>query len=63
MLFCYLGMDDGKKKKKKVSWATEDNLTRVHYFQLDESERGRGRGERRKRWEVEGEVGGRWREK
>ena len=32
-------MEDGKKKKK-VSWATEDNLTKVHYFHLDESERG-----------------------
>ena len=28
------------KKKKKVSWATEEKLTKIHYFQLDESERG-----------------------
>ena len=27
-------------KKKRVSWATDDNLTTVFYFQLDESERG-----------------------
>ena len=36
--------DDGVRvsvKKKKVSWASEDNLTSVHYFELDESERGK----------------------
>ena len=27
-------------KKKRVSWAADDNLTIVHYFELDESERG-----------------------
>lgn len=31
---------EAKKKKKKVSWATDDNLAKVHYFELDESERG-----------------------
>ena len=27
-------------KKKRVSWASDDNLTIVHYFELNESERG-----------------------
>ncbi len=27
-------------KKKKVSWASDDNLAVMHYFELDESERG-----------------------
>lgn len=27
-------------KKKQVSWASDDNLATVHYFELDESERG-----------------------
>jgi len=27
-------------KKKRVSWAEEDNLVMVHYFEMDESERG-----------------------
>lgn len=28
-------------KKKKVSWAGDDSLTKIHYFELDESERGK----------------------
>ena len=31
---------DPSKKKKKVTWAVDDNLTMVRYFELDESERG-----------------------
>lgn len=27
-------------KKKRVSWASNDNLIQVHYFQMDDSERG-----------------------
>lgn len=29
------------KKKKKVTWASDDNLTTMHFFELDESERGK----------------------
>ena len=29
----------GKAAKKKVSWAAEDSLVSVHYFEMDESER------------------------
>ena len=34
--------DDGppKPKKKRVSWAPEDQLTDIMYFEPDESERG-----------------------
>lgn len=32
--------DEQKSNKKRVSWATDDNLTRIHYFEMDESERG-----------------------
>ena len=28
------------RKKKRVSWAEDDNLVMVHYFEMDESERG-----------------------
>jgi len=34
------GPDVAYRKKKRVSWAEEDNLVMVHYFELDESERG-----------------------
>ncbi len=27
-------------KKKRVSWAEEDSLCIIHYFEMDESERG-----------------------
>lgn len=33
--------EEGKKKKKSVSWAEEDNLVNIHYFEMDESERGK----------------------
>lgn len=32
--------DAAKSGKKRVSWATDDNLTKIHYFLMDESERG-----------------------
>jgi len=31
---------ESSKKKKRVSWASADNLTKFFYFELDESERG-----------------------
>lgn len=30
-----------KKKNKKVSWAEDSNLRLFHYFELDETERGK----------------------
>lgn len=41
-MFCVPGDGDGgeKKNKKRVSWASDDNLTMIQYFELDESERG-----------------------
>ena len=27
-------------KKKRVSWAASENLTQIHYFEMDDSERG-----------------------
>ena len=30
-----------KKGKKSISWAEEDNLIKVFYFELDEEERGK----------------------
>ena len=35
------GSDDPTKKKKKVTWASDDSLTKMHYFEMDESERGK----------------------
>ena len=32
--------EEGSKRKKKVSWAEDSNLVMVHYFEMDESERG-----------------------
>lgn len=37
-----LSADPGPNaKKKRVSWAEDENLCVIHYFQLDESERGK----------------------
>ena len=30
-----------KKSTKKVSWASDKELVTIHYFEMDESERGR----------------------
>ena len=27
-------------KKKRVSWAASENLAQIHYFEMDDSERG-----------------------
>ena len=53
---------EGQKSKKRVSWAEESNLVMIHYFEMDESERG-GVGESgsMEGWNREGgsrEVGG-----
>ena len=29
-----------KQKKKSITWAEEENLTEIFYFELDEEERG-----------------------
>lgn len=38
--FLPLTGDESKKKKKSVSWAEEGSLVNIHYFEMDESERG-----------------------
>lgn len=35
------GATGKKKKNKKVSWAEDSNLRLFHYFELDETERGK----------------------
>ena len=40
-LFLPLIGEESKKKKKSVSWAEEGSLVNIHYFEMDESERGR----------------------
>ena len=38
-------VSDSGRSRKKVTWAAEDSLTTVHYFEMDESERGKGEEE------------------
>ena len=35
-----VGEEGSKTKKKRVSWAEDSNLVVMHYFEMDESERG-----------------------
>ena len=32
---------EAQRLKKRVSWAEDSNLVSVHYFEMDESERGK----------------------
>lgn len=40
------------KPKKKVSWAADNVLTSIQYFEIDESERGRCGKKGRSQWDV-----------
>ncbi len=40
IVFGVAPQSDPAHKKKRVSWAGDDSLTKIHYFELDESERG-----------------------
>ena len=38
--FIFVVPTEAQRLKKRVSWAEDTNLVSVHYFELDESERG-----------------------
>ena len=41
MVFLFPVPSEAQRLKKRVSWAEDTNLVSVHYFDLDESERGK----------------------